>query len=161
LKPEMKVNFTVDAYPNERFRGVVQQIRNAPTTTQNVVTYDAVVRVDNDQLKLRPGMTASVTFIVEDRREALLVPNTALRFTPSDPPVAARAPPQAGNEGRGRGRRKNLDDAPEEAKPDAKPEDAKPEEAKADTKADTKAGEAKPEEAKPEEAKPDTKPEGR
>jgi HlyD family secretion protein len=53
LKPEMSVRFTVDAYPSERFRGTVFQIRNAPQTVQNVVTYDAVVRVDNDQLKLR------------------------------------------------------------------------------------------------------------
>lgn len=149
LKPEMKVNFTVDAYPNERFRGIVQQIRNAPTTTQNVVTYDAVVRVDNDQLKLRPGMTASVTFIVEDRRDVLVVPNTALRFSPSDPQIAALAPPQAGGDGRGRGRRKVLDDGPEEAsvagKSAAKPgeaqatqpggqADAKPEAVKTDAK---------------------------
>jgi HlyD family secretion protein len=92
LKPEMKVTFTVDAYPNDRFRGTVFQIRNAATTLQNVVTYDAVVRVENDQLKLRPGMTASASFIVEDKRDALLVPNAALRFTPADPALAALAP---------------------------------------------------------------------
>ena len=144
LKPEMKVNFTVDAYPNERFRGVVQQIRNAPTTTQNVVTYDAVVRVDNDQLKLRPGMTASVTFIVEDRRDALLVSNTALRFTPSDPQIAALAPPPAAGEGRGRGRRKGLEDEPEDAKAGA-PGDAKVGDAKV---GDAKVGDAKVGDAK-------------
>ena len=143
LKPEMKVNFTVDAYPNERFRGVVQQIRNAPTTTQNVVTYDAVVRVDNDQLKLRPGMTASVTFIVEDRRDALLVSNTALRFTPSDPQIAALAPPPAAGEGRGRGRRKGLEDEPEDAKAGA------PGDAKAGAPGDPKAGDAKVEPGDP------------
>jgi HlyD family secretion protein len=155
LKPDMQVRFTVDAYPNERFRGVVQQIRNAPTTTQNVVTYDAVVRVDNDELKLRPGMTASVTFIVEDRRDALLVPNTALRFTPSDPQIAALAPAPAGGEGRGRGRRKALDDAPE-----AKPEDAKAEgkreAAPGDAKADATAADAKAD-ARPGDAKADAK----
>ena len=80
------------------------QIRNSATTLQNVVTYDAVVRVENDELKLRPGMTASATFIVEDRRDALLVPNAALRFTPSDPKIAALAPVRA--EGRG-GRRRH------------------------------------------------------
>ncbi len=149
LKPDMKVNFTVDAYPNERFRGIVQQIRNASTTTQNVVTYDAVVRVDNDQLKLRPGMTASVTFIVEDRRDALLVPNTALRFTPSDPTIAALAPPPPAGEGRGGGRRRGGPDDAADAKPeDTKPEDTKaetkPEETKSgDTKADTKSGDTK------------------
>ena len=135
LKPEMQVRFTVDAYPNERFRGVVQQIRNAPQTLQNVVTYDAVVRVDNDQLKLRPGMTASATFIVEDKRDALLVPNAALRFTPSDPKIAALAPTPPAGEGRGGGRRKAL----EEEAP-AKAEDAKAEDAKAS--ADGKAAEA-------------------
>jgi len=161
LKPEMKVNFTVDAYPNERFRGVVQQIRNAPTTTQNVVTYDAVVRVDNDQLKLRPGMTASVTFIVEDRRDALLVSNTALRFTPSDPQIAALAPPPAAGEGRGRGRRKGLEDEPEDAKAgapgDAKVGDAKVGDAKVgDAKVgDAKVGDAKVGDAKAGDAKVD------
>ncbi len=159
LKPDMQVRFTVDAYPNERFRGVVQQIRNAPTTTQNVVTYDAVVRVDNDQLKLRPGMTASVTFIVEDRRDVLLVPNTALRFTPSDPQIAALAPAPAGGEGRGRGRRKAIDDGPEAAPGDTKAvgtSEAKPGDAKADTKADAIPADAKAE-ARPGDAKADTK----
>jgi len=159
LKPEMKVHFTVDAYPNERFRGVVYQIRNASTTTQNVVTYDAVVRVDNDQLKLRPGMTASVTFIIEDRRDALLVSNTALRFTPSDPKIAALAPPPADGEGRERGRRRGPDDAKAE---DTKAEDTKAGDAKAgdakDAKPDAKATDAKAEDAKAADAKPeDTK----
>jgi len=146
LQPEMQVRFTVDAYPNERFRGVVEQIRNAPTTTQNVVTYDAVVRVDNDQLKLRPGMTASVTFIVEDRRDVLVVPNTALRFTPSDPKIAALAPPPAAGEGRGRGgRRRELDEGLE-GKAEGKAGDAKGE-GKADARGEGKA-EARPEDAK-------------
>ena len=102
LVPEMRVTFTVDAYPTDKFRGTVFQIRNSATTLQNVVTYDAVVRVENDELKLRPGMTASVTFIVEDKRDALLVPNSALRFTPSDPKIAALAPTRAAGEGRKR-----------------------------------------------------------
>ena len=118
LLPDMKVTFTVDAYPGEKFRGVVHQIRNAAQTLQNVVTYDAVVRVDNDALKLRPGMTASVTFIVEDRRDALVVPNVALRFTPPDPAIAALAPPAQNEGGRG-GRRKRADDAGPAAKPEA------------------------------------------
>lgn len=168
LKPDMKVNFTVDAYPNERFRGIVQQIRNASTTTQNVVTYDAVVRVDNDQLKLRPGMTASVTFIVEDRRDALLVPNTALRFTPSDPAIAALAPPPPAGEGRGGGRRRGgLDDAAEAKPEETKAEETKPEETKADTKpgdaksgdtkADAKSGDTKSGDAKSGDIKADAK----
>ncbi len=135
LQPQMKVTFTVDAYPTEKFRGVVQQIRNAAQTVQNVVTYDAVVLVDNDQLKLRPGMTASVTFIVEDKRDVLVVPNGALRFTPPDPAIAALAPAPAAGQGRG-GRKRGGDEAPE-AEPTA---DTKAPEA--ETKADTKAIEA-------------------
>lgn len=88
LKPEMPVTFTVDAFPDEKFRGVVKQIRNSPETLQNVVTYDAVVQVKNDELKLRPGMTANVTFIVAQRRGVLVVPNTALRFSPPDSVIA-------------------------------------------------------------------------
>ncbi|WP_293251649.1 efflux RND transporter periplasmic adaptor subunit [Nannocystis sp.] len=158
LRPEMKVTFTVDAYPSDRFRGTVFQIRNAATTLQNVVTYDAVVRVDNDELKLRPGMTASVTFIVEDRRDALLVPNAALRFTPPDPKIAALAPPSAagrGGEGRGGRKRWSDDEAPAEAKGEAKGE-TKAADAKGEAKAEAgeaKAGEAKAGEAKAGEAK--------
>ncbi|HVI92482.1 MAG TPA: efflux RND transporter periplasmic adaptor subunit, partial [Anaeromyxobacter sp.] len=62
LQDGMDATFTVDAYPTERFRGKVRQIRNAPQTVQNVVTYDAVIDVPNPDLKLRPGMTANVSF---------------------------------------------------------------------------------------------------
>jgi HlyD family secretion protein len=82
LKPGMKVTFTVDAYPGKNFPGVVRQIRNAPTTVQNVVTYDAVIDVDNPELELKPGMTANVTFLVGKKDDALRVPNAALRFRP-------------------------------------------------------------------------------
>ncbi|HLU68600.1 MAG TPA: efflux RND transporter periplasmic adaptor subunit [Kofleriaceae bacterium] len=82
LAPGMPVEFTVDAYPSERFRGTVKQVRYSPTTVSNVVTYDAVVAVDNPELKLRPGMTADVTFLTEEREDALSVPNAALRFRP-------------------------------------------------------------------------------
>ena len=82
LAPGMPVEFTVDAYPSDRFRGTVQQVRYSPTTVSNVVTYDAVVAVDNPELKLRPGMTADVTFLTEEREDALSVPNAALRFRP-------------------------------------------------------------------------------
>lgn len=156
LKPDMRVRFTVDAYPNERFTGKVWQIRNAPQTLQNVVTYDAVVRVENDELKLRPGMTASVTFIIDERRDALAVPNAALRFTPSDPKLLALAPKPDADEGRGRGRgRRNREgeDAAREGEGKAeetKAEAPKVEEAKAE---ETKAEEAKAEDPKVEEAK--------
>jgi HlyD family secretion protein len=91
LRAGMNASFLVDAYPNERFRGTIQQIRNAPQTVQNVVTYDAVIDVDNEELKLKPGMTANVTIVYERREGVLRVPNSALRFRP--PPSVASAYP--------------------------------------------------------------------
>src|SRR5215831_18677170 len=82
LEPGMVASFTVDAYPNERFQGRIRQIRNAPQTVQNVVTYDAVIDVDNSDLKLKPGMTTNVTVIVAEKDDVLKVPNAALRFKP-------------------------------------------------------------------------------
>jgi len=84
LQAGMSASFIVDAYPGKRFKGVVRQIRNAPQTVQNVVTYDAVLDVDNPELELRPGMTANVTLTVAEREGVLRLPNAALRF---------RAPP--------------------------------------------------------------------
>ncbi len=86
LTPGMTATFTVDAFPGERFKGTVRQIRNAATTVQNVVTYDAVIDVENQELpgggdfKLRPGMTANVTFIYAQRDDVIRIPNAALRF---------------------------------------------------------------------------------
>lgn len=74
--------FTVDAYPNTTFPGQVRQVRNAPITIQNVVTYDAVVQVANPDLKLKPGMTANVSFLIAERRDIVKVPTAALRFQP-------------------------------------------------------------------------------
>jgi HlyD family secretion protein len=82
LRAQMPATFTVDAYPTERFKGIVRQIRNAPTTVQNVVTYDAVIDVDNSDLKLKPGMTANVTFVYAEKKDILRVPNAAMRFKP-------------------------------------------------------------------------------
>ncbi len=73
------VNFTVDAYPNRQFRGTVSQIRNSPKTSQNVVIYDTMIAVRNDDLKLRPGMTANVSIVVASRPDTLRVANSALR----------------------------------------------------------------------------------
>jgi HlyD family secretion protein len=93
----MTAMFTVDAYPNERFQGKVRQIRNAATTVQNVVTYDAVIDVANPELLLRPGMTANVTFVYARVDEGLRVPNAALRFKLDLPPSAGgRGPPDGG-----------------------------------------------------------------
>jgi HlyD family secretion protein len=90
LAEGMPVRFTVDAYANRSFDGVVKQVRYEAQTVQNVVTYDAVVSVDNAQLKLRPGMTANVTFIIDSRDDVLRVPTAALRYKPT----GAAAPPQ-------------------------------------------------------------------
>jgi HlyD family secretion protein len=76
------VTFTVDAWPNDVFHGTVAQVRNAPITVQNVVTYDVLVRVDNHELKLKPGMTANVTIVTAKRDDVLRVPTAALRFRP-------------------------------------------------------------------------------
>ena len=76
------VTFTVDAFPNTPFSGEVVQVRNAPITVQNVVTYNAVVLVANREMKLKPGMTANVSFLIAERPRALKVPNAALRFQP-------------------------------------------------------------------------------
>jgi HlyD family secretion protein len=79
-----QVTFTVDAYPSRRFRGKVFQVRNASTVVQNVVTYNAVVRIDNKDLVLKPGMTANVDFLVSRKEDVLLVPNMAVRFKPPE-----------------------------------------------------------------------------
>jgi HlyD family secretion protein len=83
LRPALSATFTVDAYPSKKFKGVIRQIRNAAQILQNVVTYDAVVDVDNGGLELRPGMTATVTFIYDQKDDVLRVPNAALRFQPT------------------------------------------------------------------------------
>jgi len=82
LRDGMDASFGVDAFPNRRFQGTVRQIRNAPQTVQNVVTYDAVVDVANQDLALRPGMTANVSFVYAERANVLRVPAAALRFRP-------------------------------------------------------------------------------
>jgi HlyD family secretion protein len=78
------VDFTVDAYPDRTFHGSVTQVRNSPTTVNNVVTYDCVIGVTNADSKLKPGMTANVSVIVDHRENALLIPNGALRFRVPD-----------------------------------------------------------------------------
>ena len=74
--------FTVDAYPGRIFRGKVSEVRNAPITIQNVVTYDVVILVNNEDLKLKPGMTANVSIMIAHREGVLKIPNAALRFRP-------------------------------------------------------------------------------
>jgi HlyD family secretion protein len=91
LSAGMASTFTVDAFPGETFKGAVRQIRNAPQSVQNVVTYDAVIDVNNPDLRLRPGMTANVTFTYAEKADALKLPNAALRFRPPAE-IAAKAP---------------------------------------------------------------------
>jgi HlyD family secretion protein len=79
-----EVAFTVDAYPDRTFHGEVTQVRNSPTTVNNVVTYDCVIGVTNADYKLKPGMTANVSVVVAQRENALTIPNGALRFRPPD-----------------------------------------------------------------------------
>lgn len=78
------VSFTVDAFPYRTFRGKVAQVRNAPITVQSVVTYDTIIEVNNDDMKLKPGMTANVSIVIAERKDTLKVPNAALRYRPPD-----------------------------------------------------------------------------
>jgi len=84
LAQNNEVTFNVDAYPNERFQGEIEEIRLNPTTTQNVVTYNVIVGVENPGLKLKPGMTANITITVDRRNNVLNVANTALRYNPPE-----------------------------------------------------------------------------
>ncbi|MCX5739021.1 MAG: efflux RND transporter periplasmic adaptor subunit [Proteobacteria bacterium] len=83
--------FTVDAYPGRSFEGSVVQVRNAPITVQNVVTYDVVIQVANPDLALKPGMTATVSITTARRDDVLRVPARALRFKPEDAEAGAAA----------------------------------------------------------------------
>ena len=74
------VEFTVDAFPELVFHGKVSEVRNSPTTVQNVVTYTVIVRVHNPEMKLRPGMTANVSIIIDSKQGVLRMPSAALRF---------------------------------------------------------------------------------
>lgn len=106
LQPGQPVSFTVNAYPNRTFEGRVNMVRLGAQTIQNVVTYTGVVRVENRDMALLPGMTANIQVVTEDRSNALRVPNAALRFRPpgqaAGPAGAAASPsgsPQAGRGG--------------------------------------------------------------
>jgi HlyD family secretion protein len=89
LTSGMPATFTVDAYPGKPFTGKLRQIRNASQTVQNVVTYDAVIDVENPNLLLKPGMTANVSFVVEQKNNVVRLRNSALRFAP-DPKLLAQ-----------------------------------------------------------------------
>ncbi len=86
-----KASFTVEAYPERTFQGVVTQVRQAPQTVQNVVTYDVVIAVDNKDLPLKPGMTATTRIVTAEREHVLRVPDQALRFSPAGASAGAFA----------------------------------------------------------------------
>ena len=83
VKAGMDVEFSVDAYPEITFKGKVFQVRNAPIIVQNVVTYDVVIKVDNPDLRLKPGMTANVSIITSTKNDVLKLPKSSLRFSPN------------------------------------------------------------------------------
>jgi HlyD family secretion protein len=103
LKEGMKANFTVDAFPGKTFEGTVRQVRNSPTTTQGVVTYDAVIDVNNEDHSLRPGMTANVTFVLQQVADVIKIPNAALRFKPTRDQMLALREQFGGGSGHRRG----------------------------------------------------------
>jgi hypothetical protein len=105
IRAGQNVTFRVDAYPLDTFTGTVSQVRLQPVVTQNVVTYATVIDVPNDQLKLKPGMTATVTIEIARRNDVIRVPNAALRFRPNADTFAAlnQAVPPEMQRGAGRG----------------------------------------------------------
>jgi HlyD family secretion protein len=94
VKDGQNVEFGVDAFPNEVFHGAVAQVRKAPTTTQNVVTYQTIIAVNNPEQKLFPGMTADVSILVLERDKVLTVPNATLRYSPPDNARFSTPPPK-------------------------------------------------------------------
>jgi len=83
ISDQADVRFTVDAFPNEFFKGRISEIRLNPQTVQNVVTYSVIISIENPDLKLKPGMTANITILVDQRDNVLKVPNAALRYVPA------------------------------------------------------------------------------
>src|SRR5437016_6841435 len=106
------VDFTVDAFPMRTFHGKVVQVRNAPITVQNVVTYDTVIGVGNPDLKLKPGMTANVSIIIAHKDNVLQIKNAALRYRPAEamsPEMGSRSLAPAGARGLGARQRRTSE----------------------------------------------------
>ena len=102
VRDGQNVSFTVDAYPENRFKGKVTQIRNSPVITQNVVTYVVIVSVDNRDMKLKPGMTANVAIETARRENVLKIPSAALRFSPKEEKETKGAGEKPGGSGQRR-----------------------------------------------------------
>ncbi|MFN8133709.1 MAG: efflux RND transporter periplasmic adaptor subunit [Bacteroidales bacterium] len=94
VKEGQKVTFTVDAYPDDNFTGTVRQVRLLATTTANVVTYSVVIDAPNPELKLKPGLTASITAYTQEVENVLTIPAKAIRFKPDSAAMAQMAPPK-------------------------------------------------------------------
>ncbi len=132
-----EATFVVDAYPAKVFKGKVTQVRNAPITVQNVVTYDIVIGVDNTELQLKPGMTANVSIVVARRDDVLRVPNQALRFKPGLARSAEKGggpPPDSPKREKGPGEGKARDGSGGKPKPAIWIRDAQGEPAQRDLK---------------------------
>lgn len=108
VKVDQNVDFTVDAFPMQTFQGKVVQVRNAPITVQNVVTYDTVIGVSNPDLRLKPGMTANVAIIVAHKDDVLQIKNAALRYRPPDATPVETKRTSASRPGRPGGGRSNA-----------------------------------------------------
>src|SRR5881396_359311 len=112
LEVGQDVDFTVDAFPMRTFHGKVVQVRNAPITVQNVVTYDTVIGVSNPDLKLKPGMTANVSIVIAHKDDVLQIKNAALRYRPAEATpaeVRSRLPAPASARGGGGRQRRTSD----------------------------------------------------
>jgi HlyD family secretion protein len=104
IRPGLEARFTVDAFPDEQFVGKVHEVRLEPIAEQGVVTYTTVIHTSNPDLKLRPGMTANVSILIDRREDVLMAPAAALRFRPPGPPQGGNAAGRntaAGNSGGG------------------------------------------------------------
>src|SRR5213083_2498357 len=108
VKVDQNVDFTVDAFPMQTFQGKVVQVRNAPITVQNVVTYDTVIGVSNPDLKLKPGMTANVSIIAARKDNVLQLKNAALRYRPSEAGAAEMGSRPPSSRGHGLGGRERT-----------------------------------------------------
>ena len=84
VKEGQRVSFTVDAFPDDHFEGHVTQVRQQATTSSNVVTYEVVISAPNNDLKLKPGLTANVTIFTLEKDDVMAVPSKALRFMPTE-----------------------------------------------------------------------------
>jgi HlyD family secretion protein len=114
IRPNQNVTFRVDAYPGEEFQGTVSQVRLQPVVVQNVTTYGTIINVPNQDLRLKPGMTANLRVQIARRADALRIANAALRFRPTNEMFAALnepVPPEMLGGGRGGRGRRNADAA--------------------------------------------------